>query len=236
MISWNEAFNRTVVRSKDFRLLFGRTFRIDEFNYYAHTLKFESLAPALLSASSATPNTGSLSATVAHIAAPTTNIVPGAEAESLVSFPAGAIILGITAGAILPQRLIPAAGDTFVAFKYGPSIHPGKRDLFLLDLRYSDTTAITDGNPVPQTSVDANFPVNSEPPILADALLGSGSKDIMPGRELLITPGLGIIAKARSMVLPNDPADSGLNAPTLSVHIVFHCMIPGKVTKKQAAA
>lgn len=233
MIAWSDAYRRTVAESTDFRLLFGRMFRIDEFRYYAFPLKFEALQPALLAAAANDPNSGDMEDTVDGIAAPGVNLVPGEAAESLIDFPAGAIIIGITAAGILPQR-IATADETPAAFAYGPSRNPGKRDLFMLDLEYADTSPITAGNPIPSLSISPTDSVNTAPPILADALCGGGRGDIMPARELLITPGLGILARVRSMVLPNAPIDEGYNAPNLSVHIVFHCMVPGVVKRKPA--
>lgn len=235
MISWAEAYRRSVAESGDFRLLFGRSYPIDEFRYYAYPLKFESLNPALLSAAAATPNTGSLSATDTFIGGPTVqNIVPGAAQESLILFPAGAIILGITSAAIVPQRIVNReSGD--ITFTYGPTRHPGKRDTFLLDLEFADTADIVGQNPIPEVSINANSPTNTAPPILADALMGGGAKDVMPTRELIITPGLGILARVRSMVLLNDTATNQNNVPNMSVHLCFHCMIPGVVRRSQAA-
>jgi hypothetical protein len=229
MVPWQTAYNRTV-KSKDFRLLFGRSFAIDQFNYYAFALLFESLPPALLATATSTPNTGTGGGTLAAIAAPVTGIVPGAPSQKLLNFPKGAIVLGVTTSANLPQRVI-----ADVAFKYAPSHTPGGRDLFLVDMEYVDTADIVGGNPIPQVSQAANSAENSAPPVIAEALMGTGGGDIFPYREFLVTPGLGILTSVSSMVLPNAPADATQQLPNLTVHMVFHCMIPG-VVKKQAAA
>lgn len=237
MISWADAYRRTVAESKDFRLLFGRTYRIDEFRFYAYPLIFETLKPALLAASVIEPNTGDNTITTNNIAAPFTNLVPGEAVESLIIFPAGAIVLGVTAAGILPQRIVLSnLSPSEVDFASGPSRNSGRRDLFVLDLEYTDRSDIVGQNPIPESAVPGvgvQSPTETAPPILADALLGSGQQDIMPARELLVTPGLGLIARVRSMVLPNDPGTS-TRTPNLSVHVCFHCMVPGTVKQKPA--
>lgn len=85
------------------------------------------------------------------------------------NFPAGAIVLAITASAIQAQT-------TTGAFQYAPSQTFGRRDLFGLSFQYTNDELIT-----PQG------------PALAEALLGGGSDTIFPGRELLIAPSQGIL-------------------------------------------
>lgn len=221
--SWREVYERTAL-SADFRLMFGKSFPMDQFRPYSYGFKFESLTPGLLSAASTTPNTGSLAATVAGIAAPTTNIVPGPASETLIDFPKGAIIVGASSAAVAPQRVVSGA-----AFTYGPSMNPGGRDLYVMNMRYVDGSAIFAKNPIPEVTINANFPTNTAPPILCDAVMGSGHHNLFPGRELLVAPGLGILLSVQSMILPNAPVASTTPSPNLSVHVVFHCMIPGVV-------
>ncbi|MGK2953679.1 MAG: hypothetical protein ACSLEZ_15020, partial [Thiobacillus sp.] len=78
------------------------------------------------------------------------------------SFPAGAVILGITATAYQQQTVT-------TAFQYAPSASPGRRDLFGLLFQYTGDEQITPGSS----------------PVAADALLGSGADTIFPQREIM---------------------------------------------------
>lgn len=109
------------------------------------------------------------------------------------SFPAGAVILGITAAAYQNST-------TTGSFTYAPSMTPGKRDLFGLLFSYSGDEQITPGTT----------------PVQAEALLGSGSGTIFPQRELIIAPSQAILTTVAALC----------PAPTLSVTVVFHCMVP----------
>ncbi len=94
------------------------------------------------------------------------------------NFPAGAIILGITAAAFQVQT---AAG----AFQYAPSpANPGRRDLFGLSFQYTNDELITPDGPGS-----------------AEALLGGGSDTIFPARELLIAPSQGILATVENLTV-----------------------------------
>ena len=242
MIPWNDAYRR-LKQSRDFAMLFGKTYSQDEFRPYSYGLRFDSLIPASLAATTVDPNRASLVVTDATIDAPLTAIVPGpVDGPRLIDFPAGAVILGVTATAQVLQRIVThARGAT--SFTYGPD--EGGSDgagntLFMLEFAFSDTDRITAGNPIPETvlSPPVGAPpislaaVQSAPPIMGNALLGRGRKSEMPGHEIYVTPGLGLLVKCRSLLLPNrilvDTA--GPFSPNLVVHTVFHCMIPGEIS------
>lgn len=233
MIPWNQAYRRIAESQREFATLFGKMFSQDDFRYYAYVIKFDTLLPALLAVDSAQPNTGNIAATRTNLGAPTTNIVPGPAANSTLNLAAGAVILGISSCARKLQRI--ANNGSNQAFTYGPTENSGARDLFALDLSYLDTSPITGQNPQPEISQNPNAPVNTAPPILADALMGGGDEDLCPARELWVAPGLGINVSVRSLVLPDLAAASpSQSAPNLSVHVVFHCMVPGIVTSAAA--
>lgn len=126
-------------------------------------------------------------------ATPSSAITPGAQSgPSQQNFPSGAIILGITAAAVQAQT-------TTSAFQYAPSQNPGRRDLFALAFQYSGDEVITPGGPV-----------------LAEALLGSGSDTIFPGREIVVPPSQSILCTVQSYTI----------SPPLNVHVVYHAMVP----------
>ena len=234
MIPWNQAYQR-VAESQDFKFLFGKRYAQDDFRYYGYGLKFNALQPATLAAAVATPNTGSIAQTRTDLGAPTTNIVPGAARMAQINFAVGAVILGISAAAIKPQRIANNGGA--IAFTYGPSRSPGNRDLFSLNLTFADTTPIVGSNPISEIVSNPNAPIITAPPIAADALMGNGEDTDTPARELFVAPGLAINVSVSSLVLPDSaPASPSLAAPNLTVHLVFHCMIPGIVTRSDVAA
>lgn len=243
MIPWNSAYRRLAENVDDFRIIFGKTYRQDEFRSYAYAIKFDSILPALQASSDILPNTPDAVLTGFEWGAPSTALVPGPPQTRLVDFPAGAVILGITASATLLQA-IPVAiindgefGITPVLanFLYGPSNRQSLNDLFMLDFTYADTDPITTGNPIPETVPNPNAAIVSRPPISAAALLGDGRRTDMPSCELCVTPGLGIITTVRSLLLPSFLPLSGNLIPNMSVHVVFHAMIPGTVSLKKAA-
>lgn len=125
-------------------------------------------------------------------ATPSTSITPGQEqGPDLQNFPQGAVILGITAACVQAQT-------TTSAFTYAPSYNPGRRDLFALSFKYTADEELTPGGP-----------------ILAEALLGSGSDTIYPGREIIVSPSQGLTATVQSYTID----------PPLNVHICYHCMV-----------
>lgn len=95
---------------------------------------------------------------------------------SQMNFPAGAIILGITATAYQAQA-------TTGSYQYAPSYNPGRRDLFGLLFQYTGDEQITPGATL----------------VAADALLGSGEDTIFPQREILIAPSQSLLTTVGSM-------------------------------------
>lgn len=91
------------------------------------------------------------------------------------------------------------AQTTTNSFQYAPSYSEGRRDLFALNFQYTGDEIITPGGPV-----------------IAEALLGSGEETVFPGREIIIAPSQGILASVQSFAI----------APPLTVHIVYHSMVP----------
>jgi len=94
------------------------------------------------------------------------------------NFPAGAVILGISATAFQEQ-----VGDD-TDFQYAPWSAPGRRDLFGLSFSYTNDEQITPGGLT-----------------LANALLGDGDDTVFPARELLIPPSQGILTTAASFTV-----------------------------------
>lgn len=85
------------------------------------------------------------------------------------NFPAGAIVLGITASAFVPS----------VAAATGQSNR--NRQLFGLNFSYTNNESLTPGGP-----------------ISADALLGGGDDTLFPCKELVIAPNQQITAQAQN--------------------------------------
>jgi hypothetical protein len=80
------------------------------------------------------------------------------------SMPGGAIILGITASAVVPSAAA-ASGQS-----------SNNRQLFGLNFSYTNNEALTVGGPV-----------------LAEALLGNGQDTVFPVRELIVSPNSHIV-------------------------------------------
>lgn len=231
MIPWNRAYRRLAAHP-DFRVLFGKRYRQDEFSPIAYALKFDALSPATL-APTATPNTGDIATTIANMAAPTTQVIaPGTPQSKQVVFPHGAVILTVSASAAVPLR-------TQGGFTYGPTRNPGNRDLFMLDLDFTSGDPIISGNPISELVSNPNSTIITAPPVMADALTDGGERDNFLGQELWVTPGLGLLVGVRSLLLPSSlPAGAQNQAipPNLTVHVVFHAMVPGKVKYTKQAA
>ena len=117
------------------------------------------------------------------------------------NFPAGAIILGITSAGFLPQEA--AAGSAL----YAPSFSWGRRDLYAINMQYTNDELITPGGP-----------------IMADALLGPGLGTIFPQRELLIAPSQGILCTVQNFT-PLAAADPN----QFRVDVAYHTMVPRAV-------
>lgn len=159
MITWDRAYAR-LARSPDFSRYFGGGPGVvppmQNFRYIAYT---QQLGPC---AGVASPVGG-----FGAIAGP-----------SQQNFPAGAVILGISATAFQEQT-------TTTSYQYAPWAAPGRRDLFGLSFSYTNDEVITPGGP-----------------ILANALLGDGDDTVFPGKELLIPPSQGLLATAAAFTVP----------------------------------
>jgi hypothetical protein len=156
MIRWREAFERCR-DSKQFNsyFSFGRQLQASDFREVAYAQQFNSVGVG----------------SVTGGATPSTAITAGTPSgPTLMNFPNGGIILGITAACVQSQT-------TTNTFLYAPSYSPGRRDLFALNFQYTGDEIITPGGPV-----------------LAEALLGSGIDTIFPAREIIIPPSQGLLA------------------------------------------
>lgn len=164
MIRWREAFERCKV-SQEFNRYFsrgGKAIGAGDFRFLAYCQQFNSVAPG----------------SVTGGATPTSAVSPGLNSgPALQIFPAGAIILGITAAAQQSQT-------TTNGFTYAPWQSEGKRDLFALAFQYTNDEIITPGGPV-----------------LAEALLGSGYDTIFPGREIIVPPSQGLLCTVQSYAI-----------------------------------
>jgi len=132
-------------------------------------------------------------------------------------FDRGAIILAITAAAYAVQTPGSLLSN---GFGEAPSINPGRRDLFALYFQYTDDEKITPD----QNVLNVTDSINNEARVMADALLGNGSKDIYP-TELVVPPSSSISVKAASL-MPFDNLAYDLEFPDLTVHVVFHVVEP----------
>lgn len=233
MVPWNQAY-ASIIESDDFHLQFGRLFAKDEFRYYAYAMKFENVRPALLSNGTAL-NAGNYTSTRAALQAPTTNIVPGPPASLDITFPAGAIILGYSGAMATPQRVAVDNAAAAIGFTYAPYSGPGKRGEFIVNITRGDGDPIMGSNPIDEALFpnNANTPVRSIPFGLADAACGDGFDSDEPVDLLIVTPGNSIAVTVQSMMLPVDVQTADLTVPpsTQTIHLVFHCMVPGSVRK-----
>lgn len=153
MINWDAAYERLRV-TPAFTAAFGKLLPKQAFRAINYTRKFEGVAAA------------------------STVGVPGTTSGPLLqTFPAGAVILGITAAAIQAQI-------TTGSFTYAPSFTPGRRDLFALSFAYTSDEQIT-----------------ADGLTMAEALLGSGENTIFPSKELLIPPSQGILVSCASLTV-----------------------------------
>lgn len=164
MIRWREAYERQK-ESREFANYFGRQGQVPkaaDFRYIAYCQKFETVAAG----------------SVTGGATPSTSITPGAATgPTLQTFPAGAVILGITAAGVQAQT-------TTSAFQYASSFTQGLRNMFALAFQYTNDEVITPNGPV-----------------LAEALLGGGEENIFPSREIVIAPSQGILATVQSYTI-----------------------------------
>ena len=85
-------------------------------------------------------------------------------------FPSGAIILGVTAGAVEKGQAFVNAGSN------------GGRNSFALSFAYSNDESITPGGFV-----------------MAEALLGAGQQSQFPPREIIVVPSAGILVSLQNL-------------------------------------
>lgn len=172
MIAWRQAYDR-LRETPEFTSYFGKLLSMSAWRFLAFSQRFEGV-PGSPAGGTFGPTTGPL----------------------LQPFPAGAVILGITAGAYEDQQLENAG-----VMAYAPSYSAGRRDLFGLSFQYTNDEQITPNGLT-----------------MAEPLLGSGYDTIFPGKELLIPPSQGILCAVASLV----PS----TMPDLSINVVYHCMVP----------
>lgn len=148
-----------------------------------------------------------------------TNIAAGTtSAATLRDFPGGAVILGITASAVIP--VVVKADQYYADGAAAPldstldrlkSNTPGNRDLFALDFAYTNDEQLTPAGP-----------------IIADALLGSGRGTEFPARELYIEPAQGLLARVQNLIttqlISGAAAAAGILFP-ITVHICYKAMV-----------
>lgn len=161
MVKWKEAYDRLkdVPEFASASGYFGKLLPMAAFRFMAFSQRFDSVPGA---------------ATAGVIGTPT--------GPTLQSFPAGAVVLGITAAAFEAQQL----DNSGVV--YAPSFSSGRRDLFALSFQYTNDEQITPNGLT-----------------LAEPLLGSGYDTIFPGKELLIPPSQGILCAVASLVPSTSP-------------------------------
>lgn len=155
MIRWSDAYNR-LKGNRSFAQFFGngQVPPIDGFRFIVYTTILPDLTPS--------PDTDG--GTFGQIVGPLSQ-----------QFPAGAVILGITASA---WQNYEACSDAT----------PGRRDRFGLAFSYSGDEQLT-----------ANGLT------MAEALLGSGRDTILPAKELMIPPSQSLLVSAASLVPSAQP-------------------------------
>lgn len=168
MIKWREAYERCS-KTAAFKSYFGGVKPIDAFRLLTYSTQFPSVA-----------------------AASTAGSYGAVSGPSTVTFPSGAIILGITASAFQAQTVT-------TNFQYAPQGSEGRRDMFGIAVQYTGDEQITPNGLV-----------------CADALLGSGVDTIFPAREIMMPPSQALSISVASMAI----------APTLSITVAFHAMVP----------
>ena len=176
MITWNAAYGR-LIKTQEFKTYFGSRIKMSDFRSLTFAQKFVGIATVAATAFGPTPAT----------------------------FPAGAIILGITAaGQQAPY------GTTTGAAAGNPSglsltSAYGLRSQFQLNFQYSGNEVITPGGP-----------------ISAEALMGNGQDTIFPTREWIIPPSQAILVNGTTLA-------QGPNATVMNIDIGYHCMVPRAV-------
>ena len=148
------------------------------------------------------------------------NIANGGESgNKLQTFPAGAFVLGIVAGAkyarvIKKDQYYADGADPDSTFDRLPTANPANLDMFGVQMQYTNDEIITPGGPC-----------------LASALFGPDGMDF-PVRELIIDPSQGILTNI-SNELTFLRIDGSAVANTISVpidvHVRYACMVPRAV-------
>lgn len=188
MLRWGDV-HRRLQSSREFIGAFGKNSPAEAFSFKAFTLRFESVAAATIAGAF--------------------GVVVG---PNLQAFPSGGVVLGITAGCLMAQQ-----GSV-----YPPSMSFGRRDLFALSVQYADGELVTPLNnvtvgaqPLLIPALAAGFRSNPRGLANAEALLGSGEETVFPAKEILVTPGNGLMfaVASQSTLLP------------ISVHVVCHAMV-----------
>jgi len=139
--------------------------------------------------------------------------------SSLQTFPAGAFVLGIDGSAICPKVMKPdqyyADGGTAPldsTFDRIPSCTPGNKDLFSVNLTYTQNEVLT-----------PNGPCN------AAALFGVGDATQFPVREIIVDPSQGLLCQARNdlsfQLVSGAAAATGILL-SLVITVAYHCMVP----------
>ena len=191
MVSWKAAYARCRENER-FRAIFARNGKIPkeiDFELRAYVLAFQAVAPAETDGS------------------------PGPVNGPLTQeFALGGVILGVTSGCYLAQQ---AEGEQ----DYAPSKNPGRRDLFVLYIEYTNDEQITQPQMVKTAAVIA---ANIQARVLAEPLMGSGLENEFP-EELLVAPANSISVSVASVI---GSTYGGTALSDLCVHIVFHAMVP----------
>jgi len=151
------------------------------------------------------------------------DVAPGTvNGPTLQTFPAGAFVLEIQAAAFHPLIVKEnqyyadgAASPQDVTYDRGPTPTPGNRDLFSIDVQYTNDEIITAGGP-----------------IIAAALMGAGDTSQFPPREIVIDPSQGLLVRAKNEItfalIDGSDAPEGETSITLplTIDVVFKCMVP----------
>lgn len=84
---------------------------------------------------------------------------------------------------------------------YAPSLNSGRRDIFCLAFQYSNNEQITPNGLT-----------------MAEALLGSGYDTVFPAKEIMVPPSQSLLCSVAAL--------TGSSLHPLSVHVVYHAMVP----------
>lgn len=163
MVPWNAAYQR-LHNSGEIEKVFRRKIPPAAFRYRVYAVKFSSDVAGVTKKQGAILAASAVAGTYGEPSGPV-----------LQTFPSGAVILGITASALLPQNAV---------FEYGNSASKGRRDLFGLNFTCTDNRVVT-----------------SPGMTLAATLLSEGNEmGIFPAKEIALYPNAGILCAAASLV------------------------------------